>query len=356
MITGKANLSEFAHWMDNEQPSGFSSRGGQVVSPYKQGFDPSGSSSGSAVAVAARIVPFAIGTETDGSLTSPGRANAVTVIKPTVGRVSRTGIIPISHVQDTAGPMACSVEDCAAVLEILQGRDEADPATWTCPEETFADACVEDIRGWRIGLVKTLKYTNDTFDRTYDKAKAVLKACGAEIVEVVLDDRDSSEGELLYHEFKNGMERYLSSVRGRTKMEHLSDIIEYNNEHADTCLKYGQQLLTESDQTSGTLCEKEYIERRAYVEKKTHELIDGTIKNNNLKCLLMTGVSHIAPVSGNPVVSIPAALINEEDPDPESFQLTGLPYDEKTLIRAAYTLQKKMNLKCIPSWTSEYFE
>ena len=357
LILGKANLSEFAHWKASEEPSGFSSRGGQVVSPYKKGFDPSGSSSGSGVAAAARYTPYTIGTETDGSLTSPGRANAVTVIKPTVGRVSRTGIIPISSIQDTAGPMATCVEDCAAVLEVIQGKDPLDAATYNETDETYLDACVDDIRGWRIGLVTTTKYKmRPQQQEAYELAKRTLEACGAEVVEVTLDDSDSGEGALLYHEFKNAMERYLASVKGLTKMEHLSDIVAYNNAHPETCLVYGQDLLEDSDKCSGLLNEPEYISERMRIDARTHELIDGTIKEKNLKCLAMVQVSHIAPVSGNPVIAIPCAEINEEDPQPVSIQVIGLPYDEKTIIRAAYALEQKLNLHCRPSWVKEYFE
>lgn len=358
VIIGKANLSEFAYWMSTQgMPSGYSSRNGQVVSPYKEGYDPSGSSSGSGVAVAARLVPYAIGTETDGSLTSPGRHNGVFVIKPTIGLVSRTGIIPISSVQDTAGPMCTSVEDCAIVLEVLQGKDEKDKATLTCKEKKYTDSLISDIKGWRIGYVNIKDAELNEYRKSVEeKVKDTLRMLGAEVMEIELPSDETDEYPVLFDEFKNGMENYLASVRGLTKMEHLSDIIEFNRNNKEKCLRYGQDLLEKSDEKSGLLIEADYINERLRLNHRAHELLDGTIDKYDLKCLVSIRDNNLCPVSGNPVVAIPADNINEEEPDTVSIKFMGKAYEEDVLIRCAYTVEQEMKIKPIPSWCKEFGE
>lgn len=355
VILGKANLSEFAYFMSRSgMPSGYSSRSGQVVHAYAPGFDPSGSSSGSAVAVSARFVPYAIGTETDGSLMSPSIANAIVSIKPTVGLVSRQGILPISHVQDTAGPMATGVEDAAVILSVIAGKDEADPASWNCRTKDYISALSTDCRGLRIGL-----FDNRTDERDREalkKAKAILEAAGAEVTELTMEETLVSETEALIHEFRQGINLYLSSHDSSCR--NLTEIIRFNRKNAHRCLKYGQDLLIRCDAESGTLKESEYIRKRLELEKASHRLLDGTLKQYGLDCLITAGSrvrTNLAPVSGNPCMTIPAAEPDESDYHPLSYYLMAGPYDEDILIHVSYTLEQALQLNCRPSWVKSTF-
>lgn len=353
VILGKACLSEFAYFMSrNKMPSGYSSRAGQVVHPYHPGFDPSGSSSGSAVAVAARLVPVAVGTETNGSLVSPSRNNAIVTIKPTVGLVSRHGIIPISHHQDTAGPMAKSVEDCAILLEAMQGKDEKDAVTWDSPEKTsYTESLIDHLNGMRIGVLSFDDYPfNERVLQLKAKLIQTIESLGAEAVEVSLPTSRVVMPNVLNHEFKNGINRYLATVQGRTAMRSLEDIIQFNKEHATLCLRFGQDLLTQSDAFSGQLKESDYIRQRMQATKNTRAAIDGLLKQNNLDCLASLLVTGYAPVAGYPCLAIPVDRINEEQPDPVSCVFIGTAYSESVLIHAAYAIEKKLDLQCCPSW------
>lgn len=220
VVLGKTNLSEWANFRGNDSISGWSARGGQTRNPYRISHSPCGSSSGSAVAVAANLASVAIGTETDGSIVCPAAINGVVGLKPTVGLVSRDGIIPISFSQDTAGPMARSVADAAAVLTAIAGRDDADPATATMPGRAVYDYTArldpQGLRGKRIGLLQTplLKYRG--MPPLIEQAATELRRAGAVVVPVELPNQGAwaeAERTLLLYEFKAGLERYFSTHR-----------------------------------------------------------------------------------------------------------------------------------------------
>lgn len=353
IILAKANLSEFAYFMSrNNMPSGYSSRGGQVVHPYCPGFDPSGSSSGSAVSVAARIVPVSVGTETNGSLTSPSKSNAIACIKPTVGLISREGIIPISHHQDTAGPMGKSIEDCAIMLEVMAGKDENDVSTYTCPNNIkYSEACIDDLTNMKIGILHYAQYPyNERQLSLIHKLKEIIQNKNGQYKEITLDNVHYDGKNTLQHEFKNGINRYLASVRNHCEVKSLEDIIAFNNAHADTCLRYGQTLLEESDALSGLLIEKEYIEARVNVTQDCRNVIDSLLKANDVDCIVSLYNMGIAPTAGYPAISIPADEIDESAIDPQSFVFWGNAYSEYTLIQAAYAIESGLNLNCCPSW------
>lgn len=353
IIMAKANLSEFAYFMSRENmPSGYSSRGGQVVHPYVPGFDPSGSSSGSAVAVAGRIFPVTIGTETNGSLTSPSKSNAIVTIKPTIGLVSRHGIIPISHHQDMAGPMAKSVEDCAILLEILAGKDEKDKSTMICPKDlNYQKDFIDSLDGLNIGILehKDMPF-NEKEKQLIQNLKQYILELNGTYKEISLDSSRYDSGHTLQHEFKNGLNRYLASVRGYTNMTSLTDIIEFNKKHKETCLKYGQSLLLESDNFSGNLNEPNYIQERMNVSKYCKNTIDSLLVENELDCIITMRNSGQAPTAGYPILAIPADTIDESNIQPVSFFFVGSAFSEHTLIHVAHAIEKKLNLNCCPSW------
>jgi len=184
------------------------------------------------------------------------------------------------------------------------------------------------------------------------KAKLIqtIESLGAEAVEVALPTSRVVMPNVLNHEFKNGINRYLATVQGRTAMRSLEDIIQFNKDHATLCLRYGQDLLTQSEAFSGQLKEADYIRQRMQATKNTRAAIDGLLKENNLDCLASLLVTGYAPVSGYPCLAIPADRIDEDQPDPVSCVFIGTAYSESTLIHAAYAVEKKMNLQCCPSW------
>ncbi len=354
LILGKTNLSEFAYFMSRQDmPSGYGSMNGQVVHPYVPGVDPSGSSSGSAVAVAARFVPFAIGTETDGSLMSPAIANAIVSIKPTVGLVSRSGILPISHIQDTAGPMCTSVTDAALVLQAIAGPDEQDAATKTQEIGDYVSALNTDLAGLRIGI-----YDKDCTDRekeALERARTILRDAGAEVTDVTMDELYLDETEALMHEFRYGLDLYLS--RHGSACRSLADIIAFNREHADRCLVHGQDLLESSQEKSGQLSESAYIRKRIELGRDSEKGLQGVLKEHGLDCLLSCGSrpkSNFAPISGSPCMCLPAWLSDTEDWQPGSFYLMADRWREDVLIHAGYVIEQKLPAECCPDWAEEF--
>ena len=355
VILGKANLSEFAYWMSrNGMPSGYSSRGGQVVHAYSPGTDPSGSSSGSAVAVSAGYCAYTIGTETDGSLMSPAAANAVVSIKPTVGLVSRSGILPLSPVQDTAGPMCTCVEDAAAVLTVIAGVDPDDPATLTAAPSDYSKSLDGDLSGLRIGILLT-EDLSDIFRSALFSAENILRNAGAEIIELSPEKLMLNESSALTYEFRQAIDLYL--INHNSSMRNLADIVAYNAAHPEKCLRYGQDLLETSLSTSGTLTEPEYIAARTSLQEESRTLLASLLANNNVDCLLGAGkgpVSNLSPISGAPCMSIPASEPDEADFSPNSYYLMADRYREDILFRTAYALEQGLSLNCRPSWVREY--
>ncbi|MBQ4252667.1 MAG: hypothetical protein II704_06445 [Erysipelotrichaceae bacterium] len=358
VIIGKTNLSEFAYWMSTDNmPSGYSSRNGQVNHAYQPGFDVSGSSSGSAVAVSARFVPLSIGTETDGSIMYPAIANAITAIKPTVGLVSRNGILPISHVQDTAGPMANSVNDVAVLLDVMTGRDEDDPATWVLQKKDYLAALSQSIKGKRAGIMifKNAEMSDDCRKAT-EKLREILRTQGCEPVEIEYDQGELDEFALLNYEFKNDLERYLAAHNCRNKT--LAAIIQFNKDHSERCLKYGQGLLESSEAVSGQFRESEYWQKRLELDQQAHELIEGVMARENVDVLIYAAslpVTNLAAVSGNPSLTIPAVAQSGEPFSPMSYYLMAGPWQEDVLISFAAAIEKELNITCKPSWVADKY-
>ena len=218
VILGKTNLSEWANFRSTQTISGWSSRGGQTCNPYDPLRNPSGSSSGSAVAVAAGFCAAAIGTETDGSILGPASTNGVVGLKPNVGRISRRGLIPISHSQDTPGTFTRNVADAAILLEVLSGRDKKDPFTLNAPEDNPNYSSLNNadcLNGWTIGVVRNLYHGDPRVENLLDDAIKILKELGAKIKDYIHLENTMSlkipEREVLLHEFKHGLNLYLSN-------------------------------------------------------------------------------------------------------------------------------------------------
>lgn len=350
VILGKCNLSEFAYWMsEDNMPCGYSSLSGQVVHPYNPAFDPSGSSSGSAVAAAARYCDITVGTETDGSLMSPALSNAIVSIKPSTGLISRSGVLPLSAIQDTPGPMANSVEDCTALLQAMAGVDEDDPLSRDIVIADYLKELKKDLHGKKIGVFTVKGYDHD--GSYLDLLKQIITDNGGEVFEFEFEEAQVDEYGCLFYEFKNGINSYLKDKKCRAR--NLQDIIRMNEEEADRCLRYGQSLLVKSEACSGSLEDEDYLAKRKAVDEKAHRLLDGVIDENGLSSIVTvcsSVPSNLAAVTGASSMVIPARIFNEEEYAPLSFYMMAKRNKEGELIRLAYTLEQSLHLDCAPSW------
>src|SRR5205085_3926829 len=309
VIIGKTNLSEWANFRSSHATSGWSGRGRQTRNPYVLDRNPCGSSSGSGVAVAANLCTVAVGTETDGSVVCPSSANSLVGIKPTLGLISRAGIIPIAHSQDTAGPMARTVADAAALLTALAGIDPRDAATQASRGKAQADYTrfldANGLRGARIGVARKFFGFNDAVDVLLNEAIAELKRQGATIIDpadiATTGKFDDTELTVLLYEFKADLNSYLAALGAGAPVRSLKEIIDFNDKHRAEELPYfGQDLMIKA-QAKGPLTSKEYLLALA----KNHRLSrtegnDATLAKFRLDAL-------IAP-TGGPVW--PTDLIN----------------------------------------------
>ena len=360
VILGKANMTELANFMSYNMNGGYSSRGGQVVNPYNSAAPVFGSSGGSAVAVSANICALAIGTETNGSVIAPSFINGSVGIKPTVGLVSRTGIIPISNTQDTAGPMTRTVADAAALLNIMAGRDEADPATWCCegeiPEDYRFFLKEDGLKGLRIGI-NWFKADTENKLRPFDEelqalagaAIAAMGDCGAEIIpDTLVTMGDGIDLNVMLYEFQKGLNAYLSTTNPANKVRSLKAMIDYYGDHPKEGLKYGMgRLLDAQYKASGNLNDPEYINAKIDCIKQTRtEGLDRAFKEHNLDVLVLPMFSGLSPISGYPSVCVPAGY--KKDGTPYGITFVGKPFDEKTIIGAAYAYEQASKLRKAP--------
>jgi len=361
VILGKTNLSEWANFRSTKSCSGWSSRGGQTKMPYYIDHNPCGSSSGSGVAVSANLCAVAVGTETDGSITCPASTNGTVGIKPTVGLVSRSGIIPISFTQDTAGPLTRTVTDAAILLNVMAGIDADDAKTKESDGKisndytTFLD--LNALKGKRIGVDKK-KYENQFLNRLQESALAAMKQQGAEIIELDylqnLQDLTDEEFELLKFEFKDGLNKYLSSANAAIKS--LKDLIEFNRLHEDEAMPtFKQEILEDSEKKAG-LDSKEYQELLIKVHVGSQKIIDALLQEHQLDALggLTMGPSCAidtiygdrwgdvfltapAAMAGYPHISVPAGFVYEL---PVGFSFYGATWSEGKLIGMAFAYEQ----------------
>lgn len=363
VILGKTNMTEWANYMSDHMTNGYSSRGGQVLNPYGPGhFDVGGSSSGSGSAIASGFAVVAVGTETSGSILHPSIRNSVVGIKPTVGLISRRGIIPISTSQDTAGPMARTVEDAAILLGALTGVDEQDPVTGKSvglahsDYQPFLDA--DGLKGARIGIIRShfLEKCEEEEKGLYDAAIAQLKTTGATVIDSVTLPSENTEWgpHVLLHEFKSGVNAYLKTLPASYPIRTLSDVIAFNREHEEQALRFGQVLLERSDATSGTLTEAAYLNQRVHdLEMSQAKGIDAVLKEHDLDCILFPSVQGygIAARAGYPSVTVPAGYTSSGKPFGVVF--TSQAFSEPVLIRIAYAYEQASQLRVPPKITAE---
>jgi amidase len=364
VLLGKSNLSEWANFRGSLSTSGWSGRGGQTRNPYVLDHNPSGSSSGSAVAVSANLCTVAVGTETDGSILSPSSFTGIVGIKPTLGLISRSGIIPIAHSQDTAGPMARTVRDAAVLLGALGGSDSADPATSQSSAKGQAEYTQfldpNGLRGARLGVARNFFGAHPKVDELIQACLDQMKRLGAELIDPVRVNKpqelESSEIEVLRYEMKADMNAYLAH-RGPTSPVHsLEDIIHFNEQHRDQELRwFGQEELLKS-QAKGPLTEQRYLDALAKCRHLAREEgIDATISQHQLDAIIAptSTPAHVtdwvlgdhglgdsttpAAVAGYPSITVPAGLISGL---PVGISFFGGAWSEPKLLRVAFAFEQ----------------
>ena len=297
IILGKTNLSEWANFRGDRSTSGWSGRGGQTHNPYALDRNPSGSSSGSAVSVSANLCAVAVGTETDGSILSPARFNGVVGLKPTVGLVSRSGIIPISRTQDTAGPMARTVTDAAILLGAMTGEDSRDSATAASSGKALRDYTrfldADGLRGARIGVARRTFTGHPEVAPLMDKLLAEMTRRGAVLIDPISlpsGSGYSSEFEVFQYEFKAGLNEYLADLGPDAPVHTLREVIEFNERHAQQEMPwFKQETLIKSD-AKGPLTDQAYLDALARCRKASREDgMDALMKKNQLDAIFCSG-------------------------------------------------------------------
>lgn len=357
IILGKTNMTEWANFIAEDMPTGYSSRGGQVLNPYGEQFIVGGSSAGSGAAIAANFATAAVGTETSGSILSPASQNALVGIKPTVGLISRSGIIPISRTQDTAGPMARTVGDAAILLNVLQGMDERDPVTKKNPliGVNFCDYLNKDgLKGKRIGIARNpyFQYLNDTQAQIVESAIGKLRELGAVVVDPVqLSSINDELGiEVLIYEFKTGLNAYLKTVEDTLGVKTLRDVIRKNEEIGVKALKYGQAIFLESERTSGNLTEPIYINTLIQDRLLSRTGIDEVLVKHKLDAIVTPNNfgAALPAKAGYPSITVPAGFTNEGEPVGITF--TSSAFCEPVLIELAYTFEHATKYRKAPAF------
>lgn len=375
VIIGKTNLSEWANFRSTRSTSGWSSRGSQTKNPYILDRNPSGSSSGSGAAVSANLCAVAVGTETDGSVIAPSSHCGIVGIKPTVGLVSRSGIIPISKTQDTAGPMARTVKDAAILLGVLAGVDSADAVTAESAGKahrdytSFLDA--NGLQGKRIGIEKSFLKGREDVVKIYQAAIDLLKQKGATIVEVELlkstREVGQPEFDVLQYEFKDGVNRYLASANAKVKS--LDDVIAFNKQNEEKAMPYFKQEILESSNAKGDLETKEYKED---VEKTTgaRKIIDDLLQQNNLAAICSTSIGPAgctdlingdydtgfyfcppAAMAGYPHITVPMGDVHGL---PVGLSFVAGAYQEPEIIKLAYAFEQASKKRIVPKFISPF--
>ncbi len=377
VILGKANLSEWANFRSTRSTSGWSTLGGQTANPYALDRNPSGSSSGSAAAVSAGLAPLAIGTETDGSIVSPSSACGIVGVKPTAGLISRTGIVPLSPVQDTAGPMAGSVTDAALLLSVLAAADPQDPAVSDFPGQgtermrgftdytEFLDPAA--LEGARIGVWRAASANADAATAALlDTAVVRLRELGAVVVDPVdlpgIDKVTEPEFDALYYEFKYGMNAYLKYLApfadgtGPGLPGTLAELIEFNERNAALVLaRFGQEIFQAAESTSGDLADPAYLELRSAATRMARTAVETPVTEHHLDAIFcltanpawltdyvlgdhnVFGTSRPGAVSGWPAITLPFGYVAGL---PVGVSFLGPRWSEPRLLALAYAFEQ----------------
>jgi amidase len=353
VILGKANLSEWANFRSEYSSSGWSSVGGQTHNAYDPARNPCGSSSGSAVAVAANLTMLAVGTETNGSVVCPSGINGIVGIKPTLGLVSQDGIIPIAHSQDTAGPMARTVYDAALLLAAMSGSDFTE------------DLRASNLRGKRIGVIRNYYGAGHPgVQHIYDASVEILRKAGAEVIddiEIETEGMGSASYTVLLYEFKAGLNRYLE--QSQAPVASLEEVIAFNAENSAVVMPiFGQDILLKA-QAKGTLEDREYLEALEQSKRLATSALDSTLQEHDLDALIAptnspawptdhingdsyhVGSSSLAAISGYPNVTIPAGFVSGL---PVGISFMGGHGHDGQLIEIAYAFEQAANGRRAP--------
>ncbi len=374
VLLGKTNLSEWANFRSSRSTSGWSSRGGQTRNPYALDRSPCGSSSGSGAAVAADFCVVAVGTETDGSVVCPASINGIVGLKPTLGLVSRSGIVPIAHSQDTAGPMARTVTDAALLLGAMVGPDKRDPATAESASHVETDYTrllrLEALKGVRIGVSRNYFGFHPGVDQLMEHTLEVLKSLGAILIDPANLDTESkfgkSELEVLLYEFKTDLNLYLSARNPDVPVKSLADVIAFNDLHADSVMPYFGQEHMLAAQKKGPLTQKKYLRALARDQRYARsEGIDAVLQQHSLDALVAPtsgpawsidwvngdhyggGCSSPAAVAGYPHVTVPAGYVFGL---PVGLSFFGPPWTEARLLSYAYAFEQATKVRKAPQF------
>ena len=374
VILGKTNLSEWANFRSSHSTSGWSGRGGQTKNPYVLDRNPCGSSSGTGAGLAANLATVGVGTETDGSVVCPSNANSLVGIKPTVGLISRAGIVPISHSQDTAGPMCRTVTDAAILLGALTGIDPRDDATKASAGKSLTDYTkaldANGLKGARIGVHRKGFGFNDAVDKLMNACIETIKRQGATLVDPAdiptAGKFDDTELEVLLYEFKADLNAYLASLGPHAPMKSLREIIEFNERQSAREMPYFGQDLFEKAQAKGPLTDKAYVDALA----KNHQLsrkegIDFIMDKNKLDALVAPtggpgwttdwingdhftgGYSTVSAVAGYPHITVPAGYVFGL---PVGLSFFGRAWSEATLIKLAFAFEQATKVRRAPQF------
>lgn len=365
VILGKANLSEWANFRSTRSSSGWSGLGGQTKNPYVLDRNPCGSSSGSAVAVAAGLAPLAVGTETDGSIVCPAGVNGVVGIKPTVGLVSRDGIVPIAHTQDAAGPIARSVRDAVLLLEAMAAPDSSDPAASDDPgREEYGTALDADaLEGATVGIWRgyTGAGRDPRVEALLDEAVSALEELGATVVDPfdfeIPEGAGDGEWEVLKYEFKADLERYLAAAGVDPAVDTLAELVEFNRAHTETSMPWFGQEIFELSAAKGPLTEPDYLEALEASHHAMRRALDAAIEAAGVDVVaaptngpawttdwvngdsFSVGSSMPAAVAGYPAITLPMGQVHGL---PIGVTLFGRPWSEARLVAYAYALEQAL--------------
>ena len=370
VILGKTNLSEWANFRSNWSSSGWSSRGGQTANPYDLSRNPCGSSSGTGSAVSANLCAVGIGTETNGSIICPSSINGLVGIKPTIGLWSRSGIIPISHTQDTAGPMTRTVTDAAILLGALAGPDPRDPVTQTGAGKTAADYTAflnaKALSGKRLGVERSYMKKHPQVDELLAAALKKIRDAGGEVVEVDFLEKlkgiGSDEYTVLLYEFKDGVNKYLADARAQVK--NLAEVIAFNKAHASSAMPiFGQDILEEA-QAKGDLKSEEYRKAVENVVNTSRRAIDELMVSEKLDAICAPsygpswctdhvngdystgyGFSGPAAMAGYPHITVPMGFVSGL---PIGFSFVGRAFSEGSLIGLAFAFESIIQARRSP--------
>lgn len=372
VILGKTNLSEWANIRSNRSTSGWSAVGGQTNNPHQLAMNPCGSSSGSAAAVAAGLAPAAIGTETDGSITCPAAVNGVVGFKPTVGLVSRTHIVPISHSQDTAGPITRTVRDAALILNAISGTDPADSATAQANRrrsDFVAGLDADSLRGTRIGVARFLMGYSPQTDTVFEAQLDVLRQAGAELVDITegpdMEAIGSGELTVLLAELKADLNRYLASTRpAQVRTRTLADVIAFNQATPAELAHFGQELFERAEAMGGT-SDPAYAEARVRsLRLAGPEGIDRLLQTNNVIALIAPttspawrtnlgggddysgSASTLPAVAGYPHLTVPMGFVGRL---PVGMSFIGTAWDDARILSLGYAYEQRSRARRVPT-------